>query len=251
MSGKIQVRKPQGVDQLENPAEPCHWEQAMQVAGKSVWYGGNSAWGKVLQHWHQFTSQATGLPILGVLDKDEEESSEEDEDDKEKEKKDQGQSSASAVSPAGITKETYSSSMHKFMRYYFVNHQFAARTQKHYLRNYLQKPKDLGIQHVVAWLQEINSMLPYFPQPLSSKLLEDELMEIVLWPIPAGWKCMMMCANFKPLEHSMEELVEYLKGVKRLKIKNSPEKNSWNNNNSSGLKKTKKGKRKHHKDKKS
>ena len=34
--------------------------------------------GKVLQHWHQFKSQVTGLPILGVLDKDEEESSEED-----------------------------------------------------------------------------------------------------------------------------------------------------------------------------
>ena len=58
----------------------------------------------------------------------------------------------------------------------------------------------------------------------------------------------MMCANFKLFEHSMEELVEYLKGVKYLKIKNSPEKNSWNNNNSSGLKKTKKGKRKCDKD---
>ena len=34
--------------------------------------------GKALQHWQQFKSQATGLPILGVLDKDEEESSGED-----------------------------------------------------------------------------------------------------------------------------------------------------------------------------
>eukprot|EP00957_Ditylum_brightwellii_P027345 2066883-Ditylum_brightwellii.AAC.1 len=49
----------------------------------------------------------------------------------------------------------------------------------------------------------------------------------------------------------MEELVEYLKGVKQLEIESPPEKSSWNNNNSSGLKKTKKGKRKHHKDKKS
>eukprot|EP00957_Ditylum_brightwellii_P104207 7936917-Ditylum_brightwellii.AAC.1 len=65
--------------------------------------------GKVLQHWHQFKSQATGLPILGILDKDKEESSEEDGVDKEKEKKDKRQSSASAVPQAGITKETYSS----------------------------------------------------------------------------------------------------------------------------------------------
>eukprot|EP00957_Ditylum_brightwellii_P006385 484658-Ditylum_brightwellii.AAC.1 len=65
--------------------------------------------GNALQHWQQFKSQATALPILGVLDKDKEESSEDDEDDEEKEKKDKGQSSASAVPPADITKETYSS----------------------------------------------------------------------------------------------------------------------------------------------
>eukprot|EP00957_Ditylum_brightwellii_P017792 1339442-Ditylum_brightwellii.AAC.2 len=38
--------------------------------------------GKTFQHWHQFKSQATGLPILGVLDEDDKESSREDEDDK-------------------------------------------------------------------------------------------------------------------------------------------------------------------------
>eukprot|EP00957_Ditylum_brightwellii_P092587 7050311-Ditylum_brightwellii.AAC.1 len=46
----------------------------------------------------------------------------------------------------------------------------------------------------------------------------------------------------------MEELVEYLKGVECSEIKNPLEKNSRNNNNSSGLKKTKKGKRKCDKD---
>eukprot|EP00957_Ditylum_brightwellii_P086512 6582357-Ditylum_brightwellii.AAC.1 len=40
----------------------------------------------------------------------------------------------------------------------------------------------------------------------------------------------------------MEELVEYLKGVKCLETKNPLERNNnWNNNNSFGLKKTKKG----------
>eukprot|EP00957_Ditylum_brightwellii_P166146 12648981-Ditylum_brightwellii.AAC.1 len=61
----------------------------------------------------------------------------------------------------------------------------------------------------------------------------------------------MTCANVKPLEHSMEELAEYLKGVKHLETKSSPERNNGNNNNSSGLKKTKKGKCKHDKYKKS
>eukprot|EP00957_Ditylum_brightwellii_P136162 10384585-Ditylum_brightwellii.AAC.1 len=60
-----------------------------------------------------------------------------------------------------------------------------------------------------------------------------------------------MCANFKPLEYSMEELVEYLEGVECSEIKNPPEKNSRNNNNSSGLKKAKKGKHKCDKDEKS
>eukprot|EP00957_Ditylum_brightwellii_P032815 2487615-Ditylum_brightwellii.AAC.1 len=63
--------------------------------------------GKALQHWRQFKSQATGLPILGVLNEDEEESSKEDEDDKEKKKKDEGQSSTSVGTAAGITKDTY------------------------------------------------------------------------------------------------------------------------------------------------
>eukprot|EP00957_Ditylum_brightwellii_P165178 12576271-Ditylum_brightwellii.AAC.1 len=65
--------------------------------------------GKALQHWCQFKSQAMGLSILRVLDEDEEESSGEDKDDEEKGKKDKGQSSASAVTPTGITKDTYSS----------------------------------------------------------------------------------------------------------------------------------------------
>eukprot|EP00957_Ditylum_brightwellii_P124233 9469664-Ditylum_brightwellii.AAC.1 len=93
-------------------------------------------------------------------------------------------------------------------------------------------------------------MLPYFLQPLNSKLLEDKLEEIVLQLIPVGWKHMMTCANFKPLKHSMEELVEYLKGVKCSITKNPPERHNQNNS-SSGLKKTKKGKCKCDTDKKS
>eukprot|EP00957_Ditylum_brightwellii_P208197 15356265-Ditylum_brightwellii.AAC.1 len=95
------------------------------------------------------------------------------------------------------------------------------------------KAKELGIWHVVA------------------QLPEDELVDIVLWLIPVGWKCMMMCTNSKPLEHSIEELVEYLKGVECLENENSPERSNQNNNNSSGLKKTKKSKHKHHKDEES
>eukprot|EP00957_Ditylum_brightwellii_P107810 8224355-Ditylum_brightwellii.AAC.1 len=75
-----------------------------------------------------------GLPILGVLDEDKEESSrKEEEDNEEKKKKEEGQSSESAATPTGLTKDTYNSSMCKFMHYHFVNHQYAARTQKHYL----------------------------------------------------------------------------------------------------------------------
>eukprot|EP00957_Ditylum_brightwellii_P031087 2355050-Ditylum_brightwellii.AAC.1 len=124
---------------------------------------------------------------------------------------------------------------------------YVARTQKHYLWNYIQKPKELGIWHVVAMLQEINSMLPYFPPPLNSKLLEDELVEIILQHIPVGWKCTMTCAIFKPLEASMEELIKYLKGVKRLEIENPPGRNP-RKNNSNGPKTTKKNKRKRDED---
>eukprot|EP00957_Ditylum_brightwellii_P114813 8754709-Ditylum_brightwellii.AAC.1 len=84
-------------------------------------------------------------------------------------------------------------------------------------------------------------MLPYFPPPSNSKLPEDELVEITLCLIPAGWKRMVMCANFKPLEASMEELVEYLKGFERSEIENPPDRNP-RKDNSDCPKKTKKNK---------
>eukprot|EP00957_Ditylum_brightwellii_P169342 12889272-Ditylum_brightwellii.AAC.1 len=48
----------------------------------------------------------------------------------------------------------------------------------------------------------------------------------------------------------MEELVEYLKGVKYLETKNLLERYNQNNSNFSGLKKTKEGKQKSDEDKK-
>eukprot|EP00957_Ditylum_brightwellii_P160511 12219003-Ditylum_brightwellii.AAC.1 len=90
-------------------------------------------------------------------------------------------------------------------------------------------------------------MLPHFLLPSNSKLLEDELIEIILQLIPAGWKYTMTCANFKPLEHSMETLVKYLEGVECSENKNLPKRNNWNSSNSSVLKKTKKQKHKHDK----
>eukprot|EP00957_Ditylum_brightwellii_P182558 13906634-Ditylum_brightwellii.AAC.1 len=58
---------------------------------------------------------------------------------------------------------------------------------------------------------------------------------------------MMTCANFNPLEASMEELVEYLVGVKRSEIENPPDRNP-RKDNSDGPKKTKKNKCKHEED---
>eukprot|EP00957_Ditylum_brightwellii_P116236 8866306-Ditylum_brightwellii.AAC.1 len=129
----------------------------------------------------------------------------------------------------------------KVVRKKKARREYVARTQKHYLRNYLRKPKELGILHVVARLQEINSMLPYFLPPSNSKLPEDKLVEIILCLIPTDWKHMMACANFKPLEASMEELVKCLKGVECSEIENPPDRNP-RKDNSNSPKKTKKNK---------
>eukprot|EP00957_Ditylum_brightwellii_P081714 6216486-Ditylum_brightwellii.AAC.1 len=90
-------------------------------------------------------------------------------------------------------------------------------------------------------------MLPYFLPPLNSKLPEDKLGEIILYLVPVGWKRTMTCANFKPLDASMEELAEYLEGVERSEIKNPPDRNP-RKNNSDGPKKTKKSKHKREED---
>eukprot|EP00957_Ditylum_brightwellii_P060284 4578474-Ditylum_brightwellii.AAC.1 len=55
--------------------------------------------GKALQHWQEFKSQVTGLPILGVLNRDEENT--EDEDSK--------QEATDAKEPMGPTLENYKS----------------------------------------------------------------------------------------------------------------------------------------------
>ena len=73
-------------------------------------------------------------------------------------------------------------------------------------------------------------MLPYFPPPSNSKLPEDKLVKIILCLISAGWKHMMMYANFKPLEASMEELAKYLEGVEHSEIENPPDRNPRKNN---------------------
>eukprot|EP00957_Ditylum_brightwellii_P189987 14463702-Ditylum_brightwellii.AAC.1 len=62
---------------------------------------------------------------------------------------------------------------------------------------------------------------------------------MILCLIPTGWKRTMTCANFKPLEASMEELVKYLEGVERLEIKSLPDRNP-RKNNSDGPKSSKK-----------
>eukprot|EP00957_Ditylum_brightwellii_P127883 9752266-Ditylum_brightwellii.AAC.1 len=59
-----------------------------------------------------------------------------------------------------------------------------------------------------------------------------------------------MCANFKPLEASMEELAKYLEGVEHLEIENPPDRNP-RKNSSDGPKQTKKNKRKHEEDRES
>eukprot|EP00957_Ditylum_brightwellii_P073746 5604673-Ditylum_brightwellii.AAC.1 len=104
--------------------------------------------GEVLQHWRQFKSQTMGLPILGVLDGNDKESSGEDKDDEEKRKRTRDRVLQVQALHRGSPK-TFT-------------------------------VLDLGIRHVVAQLREINSMLPYFPQPSISKLPEDKLVEIVL-----------------------------------------------------------------------
>eukprot|EP00957_Ditylum_brightwellii_P029404 2222781-Ditylum_brightwellii.AAC.1 len=53
--------------------------------------------GKALQHWWDFKSQVTGLPILGVLDGEEENT----------EDKDREQEAMDAKEPTGPTLENY------------------------------------------------------------------------------------------------------------------------------------------------
>ncbi len=86
----------------------------------------------------------------------------------------------------------------------------ALMTQKRYMRRVLRKPKEMKIREYFTRYRELNNYLEEFP-PFKDgqKLPEDELMEHAEFAIPNAWQKQMVLQGFNPVEHSLQEFIEF------------------------------------------
>jgi hypothetical protein len=86
----------------------------------------------------------------------------------------------------------------------------ALQMEKRYMRRYMRKPRRLKMREYMARVEELNNDLRYFPAYVNgSRLLEDELLDIYEYGVPASWQKRFLLQGFDPLEHSKQEFLEF------------------------------------------
>jgi hypothetical protein len=86
----------------------------------------------------------------------------------------------------------------------------ALQMEKRYMRRYMRKPRALKMREYMARVEELNHDLRYFPTFMpGARLLEDELLDIYEYGVPATWQKRFLLQGFDPLEHSKQEFLEF------------------------------------------
>jgi hypothetical protein len=66
------------------------------------------------------------------------------------------------------------------------------------------------MQEYMSRVEELNNDLQYFPAFVNgSKLMEDELLDIYEFGVPATWQKRFLLHGFDPLEHTKQEFLEF------------------------------------------
>jgi len=72
---------------------------------------------------------------------------------------------------------------------------------------------DSTIREHIARVVEINWYLMKFPEPKArqqpTKLEDDELLDILEFGCPNSWQRQMMLQNFDPMDHTVQEFVQF------------------------------------------
>ena len=123
--------------------------------------------------------------------------------------------------PLGRTNGTFASTLRKCTAFYFPKK--AARLQKTYMRNYLQKPYKLSVKETAMRLTEINGLLIKFPGDRATPLPEDELTDILVRMCPTAWRNSLSKSGQDQSVMSYQEVWEYFE---RLEIVQQTEKSS-------------------------
>ena len=100
----------------------------------------------------------------------------------------------------------------------------ALQKQKRYMRRFFKKPGIMSIKAYVERVIEINEYLTFFPDPsstlISTKLPDDELLDLLEFSIPRAWQKQMVLQGFDPIEGTTEEFVRFCEFVNKMMILN-------------------------------
>jgi len=89
------------------------------------------------------------------------------------------------------------------------------QTQKRYMKRFLRKPRDMKAREFVSRVRKINELLTESPQATDeSKLLRDELLDLMEFGMPASWQKAMILQDFDPVSHS--SIAEFVGFCERL-----------------------------------
>ena len=103
----------------------------------------------------------------------------------------------------------------------------ALETQKQWMQQCMQKPKELPIRKTVAAVGRLNNSLPLFPSGKESdKFTPGEILEILEWSIPESWRAKFGLAGSVPTEFTKEHFMTECEAIKR----NEPKHSSKNTN---------------------
>jgi len=83
---------------------------------------------------------------------------------------------------------------------------------------FVQKAQDVTICNFMTQLVEIDQLLNEFPPEKNQALPEDKLLDIAKFAIPAMWQQTMVLQGFDPMEHLINEFIEFCKHWNLLRV---------------------------------
>ena len=88
--------------------------------------------------------------------------------------------------------------------------------QKLWMRKVLKKPKELSFRKTVSAVGRLNNSLPLFPKgSVADKFSAAEILEILEWSIPGGWRQKFDSQGYTPSEHGKARLLTECEIIER------------------------------------
>jgi hypothetical protein len=103
----------------------------------------------------------------------------------------------------------FNNSMKELAKHVFPMHALAL--QRQWFHRYMKKPCKHNMRKYVARVNEINTMLVEFPPlfNITQTIDEDEMKDLLEFSIPWQWRIEMVQQGFRPIEHTITEIVEF------------------------------------------